>query len=193
MERVSPVSLLVVCTGNASRSVLAGLMLQHLAARHSLDVSVATAGTHAVDGLPLGARTLAAWRSVPELASEADGGLASTGLVAPGHRSHQLSAEDLRNGTALVVVMEAGHVRYMRRYHPEAAARTAMLRWLVRNLVPGSAPLADLATRVAALDLEHVDVDPRDDVADPAGRDDASYDACAAELWVLCKALVPRL
>ena len=184
MERVS---LLVVCTGNASRSVMAGLMLDRLAARHGVGLSVTTAGTHAVDGLPLGARTLAALRAVPELAGGGAGALALS--LAASHRSSQLCDEHLRRAD-IVVVMEAGHVRHVRRRHPEAAARTAMLRWLVRHLVPGSAPLA---ARVAALGLAHVEVDPADDIADPAGHDDAAYAACAAELWSLCEELVPRL
>jgi protein-tyrosine-phosphatase len=184
---VERASLLVVCTGNASRSVMAGLMLEHLAARHGLGLSVTTAGTHAVDGLPLGARTLAALRTVPELADDHSGALASTGPAA--HRSRQLCDEDLRRAD-LVVAMEAGHVRYVRRLHPSASPRTGVLRWLVRHLVPGPTPLAD---RVGALELEQAALDPADDVGDPAGHDDATYAACAAELWTLCKELVLRL
>ena len=183
MERVS---LLVVCTGNASRSVMAGLMLGHLAARRGLGLSVTTAGTHAVDGLPLGPRTLAALRTVPGLDDVAGGGLASAGAV---HRSRQLADVDLRHAD-LVVVMEAGHLRYVRRRHPEAAPRAGALRWLVRHLAPGPGPLA---ARVAALDLDHAEPDPADDVVDPAGHEDAAYAACAAELWVLCEQLVALL
>ena len=184
MERVS---LLVVCTGNASRSVMAGLMLDRLAARRGDGLSVTTAGTHAVDGLPLGARTLGALRGVPGLADDEADALALS--LAAAHRSRQLCDEDLRRADA-VVVMEAGHVRHVRRRHPEAAARTAMLRWLARRLVAGPAPLA---ARVAALGLEQVEADPADDVADPSGHDDAAYAACAAELWALCMELVARL
>lgn len=184
MERVS---LLVVCTGNASRSVMAGLMLEHLAARRGFGLSVTTAGTHAVVGLPLGARTLAALATVPEF--DADGG-GAPGSAGPGaHRSRQLGDEQLSRAD-LVVAMETGHVRYVRRHHAEAAPRTAVLGWLVRHLEPGPAPLAD---RVAALELEHAALDPADDVADPAGHDDETYGACAAEVWVLCKELVLRL
>lgn len=187
---VAPVeraSLLVVCTGNATRSVMAGLMIEHLAARHGAALSVATAGTHVVDGLPLGARTLAALRSVGELA-----GVEALAKESPGwaaHRSRQLCAEDLE-GVDLVVAMEVGHVRHVRRRHPEAAARTAQLRWLAWHLEPGP---TSLETRVSELGLEHVEPDPADDVADPAGHDDAAYAACAAELWSLCNELVPRL
>lgn len=178
------VSLLVVCTGNASRSVMAGLMVEQLAARRGLVLSVTTAGTHAVDGLPLGARTLAALRTVPEVA-----GTPVDAFAAAGHRSRQLGAEELGRAD-LVVAMEAAHVRYVRRRHPEAAPRTGALRRLAADLGPGPAPLS---ARVAALDLEQAPLEPADDVADPAGRDDAAYAACARELWALCEALVRRL
>jgi protein-tyrosine phosphatase len=183
-ERVPPndVSLLVVCTGNAARSVMAGLMLDHLAARRGLGLSVTTAGTHALDGLPLSARTLAALRTIPQLA-------AATATVA--HRSRQLSGPELSR-VDLVVAMEAGHVRYVRRLHTDAAARTGTFRSLARDLAPrnGASSLDD---RVAALDLEHAPLDPAGDVMDPAGHDDAVYAACAAELWALSEELVRRL
>ncbi len=184
MERVS---LLVVCTGNASRSVMAGLMLELLATRRGIGLTVTTAGTHAVDGLPLGARTLAALCSVPEVGGEE--GLALVTTRSAAHRSRQLRAEDFQDAD-LVLAMESGHVRHVRRHHPGAADRTALLRWLARSLAPGPAPLE---SRIAALRLEHVEPDPLEDVADPAGHDDGAYAACAAELWVLCTELLPRL
>ncbi|MGH8986991.1 MAG: hypothetical protein ACRDXC_00135 [Acidimicrobiales bacterium] len=184
MERVS---LLVVCTGNSSRSVMAGLMLEHLAGRHGLGLSVKTAGTHALEGLPIGARTLAALRSVPELAREDPCTLSAADPAA--HRSHQLRADGV-SAANLVVVMESGHVRYVRRHHPAAAARTAQLRWLAANLAPGP---ERLETRVAALGLECVELDPADDVSDPAGGGDADYAACAADIWMLCRELAARL
>ncbi len=178
------VSLLVVCTGNAARSVMAGLMLERLGATRGLDMSVTTAGTHAVEGLPLGARTLAGLRAVPGVAAAL-----ADGPPIGAHRSRQLSDEDLGH-VDLVVAMEAGHVRHVRRLHPGASARTAVLRRLARELPTGPAPLQ---ARVAALDLEHAPLDAADDVADPAGRDDAAYAECAAELWELCQELARRL
>lgn len=177
-------SLLVVCTGNASRSVMAGIMFEHLASRHGLALSVATGGTHAVDGMPLGARTLAALRTVPDLVATS----LDNGPVAA-HRSRQLSDEGLRHAD-LVVAMETGHVRYVRRHHPGASSRTGMLGTLARDLAPGTPPLAD---RVARLDLEHVAPNPADDVADPAGHEAAAYASCAAELWALCNELIGKL
>jgi protein-tyrosine-phosphatase len=184
---VERVSLLVVCTGNASRSVMAGLMLELLADQRGLELSVTTAGTHAVEGLPLGARTDAALRTVDELVGIPSAGCSSGGRAL--HRSRQLRDDDLR-AADLIVAMEVGHVRYVRRRHPDAAPRTGTLRWLASALPTGPSPLP---FRVAALDCEHARLDESDDVKDPAGGDDAAYSGCAAELWVLCKELAPRL
>ena len=171
--------MLVVCTGNAARSVMAGYMLEWLAATRGLRVDVATAGTHAVDGLPMGMRTREALRAVPAL----------DGLSLSRHRSRQLAQAAVDEAT-LLVAMEADHVRYVRRRHPEAAARTGTLRRLCRELPPGPGPLAE---RVAALGLADRELGAGEDVDDPAGKDDAAYRACALELWELCQELAGRL
>jgi protein-tyrosine-phosphatase len=172
-------TLLVVCTGNTCRSVMAGAMLEHLAATRDLPLTVVTAGTHAVGGVPLGARTLGALRTMLPL----DGARSSS------HRSTQLGSAELGSAD-LVVAMEAAHVRFVRRHHVQASARTGMLRALVRDLPPGTAPLPE---RVAMLQLDRALLDDADDVADPAGLDDAAYASCAEDLWTLCRALVARL
>jgi protein-tyrosine-phosphatase len=173
------IELLVVCTGNAARSVMAGYMLDHLAGRSGAPLRVATAGTHAVEGQVMSLRTRAALASFPELADARVGA----------HRSRQLVAADVERA-ALVVVMEADHVRFVRRHHPAAAGRTATLRRLAGELAPGPSPLAE---RVAALRLAEVALDPAEDVADPAGHEEDVYLACARELFDLCATLVPRL
>ncbi len=173
------VELLVVCTGNAARSVMAGAMLGVLAEASGRGLRVATAGTHAVDGQPASVRTREALRAVGPAA----------GLDVSGHRSRSLEAPALARAD-LVVAMEADHVRYVRRHHPEAAARTATIRRLCRDLPPGPLPLTE---RMAALDLAAVALDGDEDVDDPAGRDEAVYAACAAELWDLCQSLAERL
>ncbi len=169
--------MLLLCTGNVARSVMARAMLGWLADAWGVPLRLATAGTHALEGQPPGARTQAALGAVLEGASVGR------------HRSHQLTGADLEVAD-LVVAMEAAHVRYVRRSHPEAADRTATLRHLCRALLP--AP-PGLAQRVALLDLAAADLDGADDVLDPAGGDQEAYAACAAELWALCTELVGRL
>ena len=171
--------LLVICTGNAARSVMAGFMLEHLAEQRGSDLRVATAGTHTVDGQPMSLRTRGALASIPELGD----------LAVSRHRSRQMGDVDVEHSD-LVVAMEADHVRYVRRRHPQAVARTATIRRLVLDLPPPPPPLAE---RVADLGLGEVPVDPGEDVLDPAGGDEATYVACASELWGLCKALIERI
>ena len=90
----------------------------------------------------------------------------------------------------LVVVMEADHVRFVRRQFPDAAAKTATIRDVCRRLAP---PPAALDERVAALGLDAVELSDHDDVLDPAGNEADVYAACVDELWDLCRTLVTLL
>jgi protein-tyrosine-phosphatase len=163
--------VLVLCTGNAARSVIAGALLDAC----GVDVKVTTAGTHVIEHQPMSRRTRDA--------------LSSIGIDAPAHRSRQVSESDVESAD-LVIAMEADHVRYVRRRHPAAADRTATLRWLVENL-----PFDDreLSLRVAAVHLAELDPDVQGDVADPAGGDDAEYRRCAREVQLLIDDLAVRL
>ncbi|MHB8681249.1 MAG: arsenate reductase/protein-tyrosine-phosphatase family protein [Acidimicrobiales bacterium] len=163
--------LIMLCTGNAARSVMAGAMLD---AAEAL-ARVTTAGTHVVEHQPMSIRTRTA--------------LAAVGLDASHHRSRQLTDADISDAD-LVVAMAAEHVRFVRRRHPEGASRTATIAWLAEHLPPGPAPLAD---RVAALALDTVDPDEQGDVADPAGGTDEDYARCATQLRVLVRELQDRL
>lgn len=169
----------MLCTGNAARSVMAGLMLEELARQRGRDLVVTTAGTHALDGQPVSIRTRAAISGVEALA----------GTPLGAHRSRQLERPDL-DWADLVVAMEADHVRFVRRQFPQAAGRTGTLRRLSRQLPAGPRPLAE---RVAALHLADAELGPGEDVADPAGGDDDVYLECALELWGLCQELVDRV
>jgi protein-tyrosine phosphatase len=173
------VDLVVLCTGNAARSVMAGVMLEVLAEAEGIGLRVTTAGTHAVEGQPASHRTRAALGTVEALGD----------VTLSAHRSRQLGAANLSSAD-LVVAMEADHVRYVRRLHPDAADRTATIRRLCADLHPGP---ASLASRVASLDLDQVLLSEDEDVTDPAGGDDEDYAACAAELWTLCQELLTRL
>ena len=163
--------LLVLCTGNAARSVMAGAMLEAA----QVEARVVTAGTHVVEHQPMSVRTRSA--------------LAGVGIEPPHHRSRQLTDEGLQAAT-LVVAMAAEHVQFVRRRHPAAAQKTATIAWLVQHLRPGPAPLAE---RVASLGMADVDPAAQGDVEDPAGGPDEAYVRCAEELVGLVAELVRRL
>jgi protein-tyrosine-phosphatase len=114
--------LLFVCTGNATRSVIAAALVR----RDRPDWQIDSAGTWAIPGLPSSRRTLAALESV--------------GVSAPGHRSTTLTRDHLID-VDLVVGFETDHVTHVRRLAPESADRTATLPRLLLPDWPG----ADLA------------------------------------------------
>ncbi|MCY3576199.1 MAG: hypothetical protein OXH53_02685 [bacterium] len=163
--------VVMLCTGNAARSVMATVI-----GRARTDtVRFVGAGTHSIEGLPMSGRTRRA--------------LESLGLADGSHRSHQLTAADVR-GADLIVAFAPEHVDYVRRVHPEAAARTATIKRLVDELSPGSEPLAQ---RVAALNLADADMPWGEEVVDPGGFDDDTFIACAREIDGLMNQLLPLL
>jgi protein-tyrosine-phosphatase len=164
-----PLTLLTLCTGNAARSVMAGVMLEPGPFR------VITAGTHVVEGQPMSRRTRDA--------------LTLVGRRAEGHRSHQLTEGDVE-AADLIVAMAGEHVAYIRRRHPEAAWKTASIKRLCRELPAGPGPLTE---RIRRLGLGELTLEPWEDVVDPAGGEDEDYRACALELEALTAVLRPRL
>lgn len=163
--------VVMLCTGNAARSVMATV----IGRSRTEAVRFVGAGTHSIEGLPMSGRTRLA--------------LESLGLADGSHRSHQLTAADVR-GADLIVAFAPEHVDYVRRVHPEAAARTATIKRLVQELPPGPEPLAQ---RVADLHLADADVPWGEEVVDPGGYDNDVFIACAREIDSLMDRLIPLI
>jgi protein-tyrosine-phosphatase len=162
--------VLILCTGNAARSVMAATSLSV----RRPDLRVATAGTLVVDGQPMSLRTRAAIEGV--------------GHPIPRHASRQAHPPDLDRAT-LVMALAPEHVEWVRRTHAPAAARTLTLRRLVRDLVP--APT--LADQVAALRAHELELEPWEEVVDPGGGETDVFAACAREIDALVHDLAHRL
>jgi protein-tyrosine phosphatase len=164
-------NILILCTGNATRSVIAGAVLR----AHLPDVEIATAGTMSIDGLPMSWRTRAGFESV--------------GVPTPAHRSRQVLPADLDAAT-VVIGLAPEHVQWVRREHPSAASRTATLKRLVRYLADDERPLTQ---RVAALDLASAELGSWEEVVDPGGGEVEAFIACAQEVVELVGDLAERL
>lgn len=163
-------SVLFLCTGNASRSVMAGSAL----AQRRPDLNVATAGTLVIDGLPLSVRTRSA--------------LQAAGLSSNGHRSRQVDADQLRLAR-IVVAMAPEHVFWVRRNHPEFAARTVTLRHLAQELSGGEQSAHEWIT---SADLRSHQVADDEEIVDPGGGEVDGYIDVAHQIVNLINQVAAR-
>lgn len=160
-------SVLFLCTGNATRSVLAGELLRV----RRPDLVVETAGTLSVGGRPISWRTRRAFEAI--------------GLAPPRHASVQADAEHLA-AVDLIVGLAPEHVHWVRREHPGDAGRTATLVRLDRTPLP----LSEWVSSGAPAEVELADWE---EVVDPGGGEVDAFVACAHEIAGLIDRVAPRL
>jgi protein-tyrosine-phosphatase len=163
-------NIVSLCTGNVARSVMLGYMLTTLAEANGEEWQVRTAGTHVVEGSAMSGRTREALLGIAEL----------TGHHFNAHRSHQLTAADVA-WADVVLASEADHVNFVRTQFPASAEKAVTLHQFVRE-APLEVPFGVQVAAVVSLAPS-----PDFDVADPAGGDQAVYDACARQLWELAQ------
>jgi protein-tyrosine phosphatase len=178
---MSPIHILVVCTGNLCRSPIAEHALRQRLPRDG-SVIVRSAGTRMASG-----------REAPEQTLRA---AARLGLDLRGHRTTSLTAADLASAD-LVLAAAREHRRVAVSMEPRVLRRTFTLRELGRVVASGaSRPLAadtaaDPADRVASWvatmsALRGSTTRPLrpedDDVVDPWGQADDVFDQTLAQL-----------
>jgi protein-tyrosine-phosphatase len=164
-------NIVTLCTGNVARSVMLGYMLTTLAEANGEEWHVRTAGTHVTEGAAMSGRTRNALMNIDELGDHRYGT----------HRSHQLSEADVE-WADIILAAEADNVRFVRIGFGLASVKAVQLAQFVRF-----APLdGDFAAQLRA--VQSHDPSPEFDVQDPAGGDQATYDACAQQLWDLAQA-----
>ena len=114
--------VLVVCSGNTCRSPMAAAYLQAaLAEQGGAGIQVASAGLHALPGLPA--------------AAEARQAVAEDGLSLAEHRSRPLD-EELVTWADLILVMTRAQAEELQRRFPAAAGRVALWReWAAGSAV----------------------------------------------------------
>ncbi len=164
-------SVLFLCTGNAARSVMAGVALRQLRP----DLRVETAGTLTVDGMPISWRTRAA--------------LDAVGLPWPKHQSSQAGRDDLESAD-LIVGLAPEHIEWIRREYPEMAAKSSTLIRLTKSL---GGPPTPLPVRIGGLQLATVVLESWEEVVDPGGGEVETFVACAHEVVGLVRQLAELL
>jgi len=171
IDRILSVKILTLGTANVARSAMLAYMLTTIGEGEGRDWRVRSAGTHALDNLPMDRRALAALESVGELGEHRYGA----------HRSHLITTSDLADAD-VVLAMEAAQVRHVGSLDETLAARTVHFSSFVRSAALDE-PLAAQMKAVRVLGL-----DDALDVAEHAHGDEVTYERCARELWELAQA-----
>ncbi|MHB1088574.1 MAG: arsenate reductase/protein-tyrosine-phosphatase family protein [Acidimicrobiales bacterium] len=164
------IKIVTLCTGNVARSVMLAYMLTTISEANGAPWQIRSAGTHVIEGSAMSARTRDALLGIDELGHHHYNA----------HRSHQLNAEDV-HWADVVLASEASHVNYVRTHFADATSRVVQLHQFIR-FAPLDEPLETQVRDVASMQPQ-VELD----VVDPAGGDDATYRACANELWEMAQ------
>ena len=107
-------SILLVCTGNSCRSVMAeGLFKKYLKEAGKADIKVTSAGIMALDGFAPTDETVKVMKD--------------QGVDVSGIRSKRLT-EEIVKASDLILVMEDMHKDFILRLVPEAASKTYLLK-----------------------------------------------------------------
>ncbi|MEM7142663.1 MAG: hypothetical protein AAF548_16695 [Actinomycetota bacterium] len=178
---MAPFRILVVCTANICRSVMAEQMLGRESARRGLDVAVSSCGL-LFDGEP-------ASDTVIDVLEE-------FGIDASRHRSRRFDPAML-DDVDLVVTMERMHARELSVTREGSSPRIhtlgAMADWLDANADPARSPAATVAACAAQRSASDLLGAGSDEVEDPHGRSRRLHRKTAERLDGLTAALLDGL
>jgi protein-tyrosine-phosphatase len=163
-------NIVTLCAGNVARSVMLGFMLTELAGTSGKEWHVRTAGTHVTEGAAMSGRTRDALLKIDALGEHRYGA----------HRSHQLSDSDC-DWADVILAAEADNVAFVRATFPSSEYKTVPLAQFDRYASPHGSFTEQLSAALAH------ELSAEFDVVDPAGGDQATYDACARQLWNLAQ------
>ncbi len=166
----SSLNIVTLCTGNVARSVMLAYMLTTLSEVNGERWQIRSAGTHVVEGSAMSGRTRDALLGIEELGHHRYNA----------HRSRQVSSDDVE-WADIILASEASHVNYVRDNFAGARNKVVQIHQFVRY-----APL-DESFATQLVEVTSMDLDAQLDVLDPAGGDDATYRACALELWEMAQ------
>lgn len=154
--------VLFVCTGNICRSPIAERMLEESITQGNLAISVSSAGTRALNGMPM--------------RPESQRVLREHGLATGEFRSRMLTPAMVADSD-LILGMSREHRAFSRQLVPARWKRMYALREIAMSpsVVPAGSRVGSRA------------VDPTDaglDIADPIGKSAAEFDAVARQIAV---------
>lgn len=173
LDEFAPERILVLCTANRCRSVMAAALLGRRLRTAGVDATAHSGGV-SVSGLP----------PPPEVVTV----MADYELDVSEHRSHQVTATDLR-AAQLIVGMAREHVRHAAVTAPGSWARSFTLKEIVRRATESRAriPSEPLASWLAVIGdgrdrRAMLSGSAEDDVADPIGGPPRAYAAVGADI-----------
>lgn len=185
----SPFRILVVCTANICRSVMAERMLRREVEARGLDIEISSCGLM-FDGAPASDTVLAV--------------LSERGLDAHDHRSRKFTPA-LLDGVDLVVTMERRHARELavavEGMSPRIHTLGALVEWLSSPAAAGSGgdnaaestPAAQIAACAAKRPSSALLGGGPDEVEDPHGRSKRVHRKTADQIDDLCRRMLAGL